>query len=108
MGPMRRMQGDIPPPRCASRRLFGGMLDTGCLPRIRLRYFLNRIPPMPLTREIRVAILEGDREALLGALDNLCDRLDDGQSIRRGCICPPGSNKECEAPLCPRKPFPKF
>jgi hypothetical protein len=23
-----------------------------------------------------------------------------------GCICPPGSNKDCEAPLCPRRnPF---
>ena len=21
-----------------------------------------------------------------------------------GCICPPGANKECENPLCPRKP----
>jgi len=20
-----------------------------------------------------------------------------------GCICPPGANKDCEAPLCPRK-----
>ena len=24
-----------------------------------------------------------------------------------GCICPPGANKECEAPLCPRKPSPR-
>ncbi len=23
-----------------------------------------------------------------------------------GCICPPGANKDCEAPLCPRKPLP--
>jgi len=23
----------------------------------------------------------------------------------RGCICPPGANKDCEAPMCPRKPF---
>jgi hypothetical protein len=22
-----------------------------------------------------------------------------------GCICPPGANKDCEAPLCPRKPL---
>jgi hypothetical protein len=22
----------------------------------------------------------------------------------RGCICPPGANKECENPTCPRKP----
>lgn len=22
-----------------------------------------------------------------------------------GCICPPGANKECENPSCPRKPF---
>jgi hypothetical protein len=21
-----------------------------------------------------------------------------------GCICPPGSNKDCESPVCPRKP----
>lgn len=21
-----------------------------------------------------------------------------------GCICPPGANKECENPACPRKP----
>lgn len=21
-----------------------------------------------------------------------------------GCICPPGANKECENPTCPRKP----
>lgn len=20
-----------------------------------------------------------------------------------GCICPPGANKDCEAPLCPRR-----
>jgi hypothetical protein len=24
-----------------------------------------------------------------------------------GCICPPGANKECENPTCPRKPLPK-
>lgn len=52
-----------------------------------------------------MAILAGDREALLGAIDNLSERIDDAHSIRRGCICPPGSNKECEAPLCPRKPI---
>ena len=23
----------------------------------------------------------------------------------RGCVCPPGANKECEAPLCPRKNY---
>lgn len=23
-----------------------------------------------------------------------------------GCICPPGANKECENPTCPRKPKP--
>lgn len=22
-----------------------------------------------------------------------------------GCVCPPGANKECENPLCPRKPI---
>jgi hypothetical protein len=22
-----------------------------------------------------------------------------------GCICPPGANKECEAPMCPRKNY---
>lgn len=22
-----------------------------------------------------------------------------------GCICPPGANKECEAPACPRKNY---
>lgn len=21
-----------------------------------------------------------------------------------GCICPPGANKDCESPCCPRKP----
>ena len=21
-----------------------------------------------------------------------------------GCICPPGANKDCETPFCPRKP----
>lgn len=25
--------------------------------------------------------------------------------IHAGCICPPGANKECENPSCPRKPF---
>lgn len=24
--------------------------------------------------------------------------------IAQGCIYPPGANKECEAPMCPRKP----
>ena len=24
-----------------------------------------------------------------------------------GCICPPGANKECENPTCPRKPHPQ-
>ena len=24
----------------------------------------------------------------------------------RGCICPPGANKDCESPSCPRKPLP--
>ena len=24
----------------------------------------------------------------------------------RGCICPPGANKECENQYCPRKPYP--
>ena len=24
----------------------------------------------------------------------------------RGCICPPGANKECENQYCPRKPVP--
>jgi hypothetical protein len=24
----------------------------------------------------------------------------------RGCICPPGANKECENQTCPRKPTP--
>lgn len=23
-----------------------------------------------------------------------------------GCICPAGANKDCESPVCPRKPFP--
>lgn len=23
--------------------------------------------------------------------------------VQRGCICPPGSNRDCENPLCPRK-----
>jgi hypothetical protein len=22
----------------------------------------------------------------------------------RGCICPPGANRDCESPSCPRKP----
>jgi hypothetical protein len=25
-------------------------------------------------------------------------------SVPVGCICPPGANKECENPTCPRKP----
>lgn len=25
-----------------------------------------------------------------------------------GCICPPGANLTCEAPLCPRKPAPSM
>lgn len=25
-------------------------------------------------------------------------------TIPVGCICPPGANKECENPTCPRKP----
>lgn len=24
-------------------------------------------------------------------------------TITTGCVCPPGANKDCEAPLCPRK-----
>ena len=24
--------------------------------------------------------------------------------VPTGCICPPGANKECENPICPRKP----
>ena len=23
-----------------------------------------------------------------------------------GCICPPGANRDCQAPACPRKPIP--
>jgi hypothetical protein len=23
-----------------------------------------------------------------------------------GCICPPGANLDCQAPLCPRRPLP--
>lgn len=25
--------------------------------------------------------------------------------IQSGCICPPGANRDCENPSCPRKPF---
>ena len=25
--------------------------------------------------------------------------------LTRGCICPPGANKECQAPMCPRQPL---
>lgn len=28
------------------------------------------------------------------------------QSGVRGCICPPGANKDCENQCCPRKPLP--
>lgn len=28
------------------------------------------------------------------------------QSGGRGCICPPGANKDCENQYCPRKPLP--
>lgn len=24
--------------------------------------------------------------------------------VARGCICPPGANRDCESPTCPRKP----
>lgn len=29
-----------------------------------------------------------------------------GHSMPRGCICPPGANKDCENQFCPRKPLP--
>jgi hypothetical protein len=29
------------------------------------------------------------------------------QPMPQGCICPPGSNKDCENPACPRKPMQK-
>jgi hypothetical protein len=28
--------------------------------------------------------------------------------VPTGCICPPGANKECENPTCPRKPRPQL
>jgi len=41
-----------------------------------------------------------------------CRRLSAGPAIEpepaRGCICPPGANLTCEAPLCPRKGVPRF
>ena len=24
--------------------------------------------------------------------------------VVRGCVCPPGANRDCESPTCPRKP----
>lgn len=28
-----------------------------------------------------------------------------GAPLPMGCICPPGANKECENPMCPRKGY---
>lgn len=58
-----------------------------------------------LTREYERKLDEStrDAEARMAALHAKYQTAPSVQINPMGCICPPGANKDCESPVCPRK-----
>lgn len=57
---------------------------------------INRLEP-----EIAAIDLPAGAASIAISLKRIADALN--AAPRMGCVCPPGANKDCENPICPRR-----